>query len=157
MTKKEYSYLPTVLYEMWLWRSRNTFIVSLIPVYLQLTERGHLRIIPLSSYALSPTTLPLLEIFWNSRCGIAFSAVVIFFWMLSLSWNLRSCKADIIFGNSHVSFGAKSGDWVGCSISVMELWARNCLAESAHWVGALSWWRIQSLGQSSDLSHCSFV
>jgi hypothetical protein len=29
-------------YEVWLWSSRNIFIASLIPVYLKLTERGHL-------------------------------------------------------------------------------------------------------------------
>jgi hypothetical protein len=35
----------------------------------------------LSSYALSPTMLPLLETFWNSCCGIAFSTFVTFFSM----------------------------------------------------------------------------
>jgi hypothetical protein len=34
---------------------------------------------PLSSYAFCPTMLPLLETFWNSCCGTAFSAVITFF------------------------------------------------------------------------------
>jgi len=47
---------------------------------LQHTERGvNFEVLPLSSYALSPTMLPLLETFWNSYCGMAFSAVVRFF------------------------------------------------------------------------------
>jgi hypothetical protein len=31
--------------------------------------------------------------FCNSCCGIAFSAIVTFFWMSSMSWNLRHFKA----------------------------------------------------------------
>jgi len=46
-------------YGVWLWSSRNDFTAS-IPVYLQLTERGHLRRTPLEQ----------LCTFWNSCCGI---------------------------------------------------------------------------------------
>jgi hypothetical protein len=53
--------------------------------------------------------------FWNSCRGIAFSAVITFFWMSSLSWNLRPFKADFISGNSQKSFVAKSGKRVGVS------------------------------------------
>jgi len=52
---------------------RNDFIAS-TPVYLQLT----FEILPLSSYALRPTMLPLMEIFWNSCCETAFSSVTFF-------------------------------------------------------------------------------
>jgi hypothetical protein len=50
---------------------------SLIPVYLQLTEKGHLQILPLSSYALSPMMLSMLETFlelllWNSFSAVTF-------------------------------------------------------------------------------------
>jgi hypothetical protein len=45
--------------------------IESILAYLQLVERDHLRSTPLSSYALSPTMLPMLETFlelllWNS-------------------------------------------------------------------------------------------
>jgi hypothetical protein len=48
-------------------------------------------------------------------------------------------KADFIFGNSKKSFRDKSGEQGECSISVIDFWARNCLAESALWAGELSW------------------
>jgi len=37
----------------------------------------------------------------------AFSAVITFFWMSSISWNLSHFKADFIFGNSQTSFWIK--------------------------------------------------
>jgi len=33
--------------------------------------------------------------FWNSCCGIAFSAIVTFFWMSSIPWNLCSFKQTL--------------------------------------------------------------
>jgi hypothetical protein len=71
--------------------------------------------------------------------------------MSSISWNICLFKADFIFGNRKKSFGAISGEHYGHSISVIHFWARNCLKESALWDGALSWWRVQLLGQSSGL------
>jgi hypothetical protein len=64
--------------------------------------------------------------FLNSSHELAFSTVVVFF-MFSISWNLHPFKADFIFGNSQNSFRAKSGKQGGCSISVINFWARNCL------------------------------
>jgi hypothetical protein len=54
-------------------------------------------VLPLSSYALSPMMLPLLEHFWNSCCGRAFNAAVKFLWMSLISSNLRPFMADYIF------------------------------------------------------------
>jgi hypothetical protein len=70
------------------------------------------------------------------------------FWMYSLSRSLCVYKADFISGNRQKSFGAKSGEQGGYSISVIDFWARNCLTERDLWAVALSWWRIQSLGQN---------
>jgi len=57
-------------YKVCLWSSRNDFIAS-IPIHLQLNEMGHIKVLPLSSYVLSPMMLPPLEtllelILWNS-------------------------------------------------------------------------------------------
>jgi len=83
--------------------------------------------------------------FWNSCCGIIFSAVVTFLCMSSVSWNLRPFKAYFIFGNNQKSFGAKSGEQGGCSFSVIDFWDWSFLIESSLWDGALSWWIIQYL------------
>jgi hypothetical protein len=48
--------------------------------------------------------------------------------MSSVSRNLCPFKAHFIYGNSQKSFGAKSGEYGGCSISVIDFidfWARN--------------------------------
>jgi hypothetical protein len=66
-------------------------------------------VLPMSSYALSPTMLPLLETFLELCDATDFSAVVTFFWMSSVSWNLRPFKADFVLGNSQKSYGAKTG------------------------------------------------
>jgi hypothetical protein len=99
--------LPQI-YEVWLWSSRNDFIAP-IPVHLQLIDRGHLRSTPLSSYALSPRILLLLETFLEFLLWNDFQCRRHIFWTSSVSWNLRPFKADFIFGNSQKSFGAKSG------------------------------------------------
>jgi hypothetical protein len=99
-------------------------------------------VLPFSSYALSPTMLPLLEtfleiLFWNSfQCRRHIVSGV--FKYPEIFVHLR----QTIFGRSQKSFRVKSWDF----------WVRNCLTESALWAGALSWRRIQSLGQSSGLS-----
>jgi hypothetical protein len=105
---------------------RNDFIVRIL-IFLQLTERYRLRGRLFSNHALSSTMLKQLKTFCNAYCEIASSTVVKFFWMSAISWNLRPFKTDFIFANSQKSFGAKSGEWHGCSISVIELWARNYL------------------------------
>jgi hypothetical protein len=110
-----------------------------------LWEESPSEVLPLSSY--SPVILPLSETFlefllWNSFHSL-FSHFV-----YSESWNIRPFNAYFIFGNSQKSFWTKSGELGWCSISVMKFCAKNCLTESALWARALSWWRIQSLGQS---------
>jgi len=112
---------------------------------------GSPKYFPLSNYAISPTILPLLEIFlelllWNSLhccCHI--------FFLCPVSWNLPPFKADFIFGNIQKSFGAKSGEEGGFSFSVTDFWTRNCLTESTLWAEGVSLWRVQSMGQSSGL------
>jgi hypothetical protein len=74
------------------------------------------------------------------------------FWKVFSIMKSSSFKADFVFGNSQKSFGAKSGEEGGCSSSVTDFGATNCLTESALLAGTLSWQRIQSLGQSSGLS-----
>jgi hypothetical protein len=94
---------------------------------------------------------PLLETFLELLLCNGVQCCRYIIWM-SLSWNLCPFKEDFIFRNNHKSFGVKSVEKGGCSISVIDFWARNCLTESALWAGALPWWRIKSLGQSSVLS-----
>jgi len=133
---------------VWLWSSRSNFIAGLILVYSQFTERGHLAGIPLEQLYTEPNNAATVR----NISGTAFRAVVTFFWMSLIPWNFLPCNADFIFEKSHKSSGSKSGErGGGCSISVIDFWARNCLTESALWAGALSWWRIQSLGQISGL------
>jgi len=69
---------------------------------------------PLRNYALSPTMLPLLETFFEQLpvpSSLFFFFFFVFFWMSSITRTLRPFKADLIFGNSHKSFGAKSGEY----------------------------------------------
>jgi hypothetical protein len=147
-----------VLYEMCLWSCRNGFIASLIPVHLQLTERGHLQSTPLEQLCTYPDDAATVgnisgTLLWNSfQC-----CRHIFFSVSSVSWNFHPFKAEFIFCNKQKSFGVKSGEQDMYSISLINFWARNCLTESTLWAGALSWWRIQSFGQSSGLFQCFFA
>jgi hypothetical protein len=68
-------------------------------------------------------TLPLLETFvelllWNS-------------FQYRRHKFLCPFKAEFIFGNSQKSFGEKSGEQGGCSISVINFWATNCLTAAS--------------------------
>jgi hypothetical protein len=108
---------------------------GMILLQAHLYKNGLLRgvtfeVLPLSSYALSPVMLSLLETFlelllWNSlryHCH--------FYWMSSISRNLQSFKGGFISGNSQKSFTAKSGEQGECSTSAINFWARNCLTDS---------------------------
>jgi hypothetical protein len=117
--------LMPMVYKVWLWSSQNDFIVSL-PVYLQFTEMRHLQFSPWASVHFAQQCCHCWKHFWNSYCGTLFIAVVTLFWMSSVSWNLHHFKAEFIFGKSQKSFGAKLGEQDGCSISVINFWARNC-------------------------------
>jgi hypothetical protein len=61
-----------------------------------------------SSYVLSSTMLPLLEIFLQLLLWNSFQCNRHIFFMSSTSCNLRPYKADFSFGNSQKSLGAKS-------------------------------------------------
>jgi hypothetical protein len=47
--------------------------------------------------------------------------------MSSVSWNLRPYKADLIFGNSQKSSGAKSGEQHVCTISIIDFLGQKLL------------------------------
>jgi hypothetical protein len=64
------------------------------------------KVLPLSSYELSPIMLPRLETFLEILLWIVFSVITTLFWMSSVSQNLRPFKAHFIFGNNQKSFGA---------------------------------------------------
>jgi len=108
------------------------------------------KVLPLSSYARSLMMPPMLEnICVNTCCGIVLCTIITFLWMSSISWNSVPLR-QTIFGNSQNPFRAKSREQGGCSISVIDFWARICWTENTLWGGSLSWWRIQSLGRSSS-------
>jgi hypothetical protein len=86
--------------------------------------------LPLSSYALSPTMLPLLETFLGLLLWNNFQCRRHIFWLSSVSSDLRPFKADFIFGDSQKSFRVKYGERGRCSISVIDFCARNCFTES---------------------------
>jgi hypothetical protein len=108
-------------YEVWLWSSKNDFTAS-IPVY-QYTSilAAYWQRSPWAAMNLAEWCCQCWKHFWNSCCGIAFSAIITFSWMSSTSWNLYPFKADFIFGNSEKSFRAKQGEQHGCYISVIDL------------------------------------
>jgi hypothetical protein len=65
-------------------------------------------VLPLSTCACSPTVLPLVETFLGLLLWISFQCHLHLFFVSSVSRSLCLFKADLIFGNSHKSFGAKS-------------------------------------------------
>jgi hypothetical protein len=105
--------------------SWSYFIASLIPVSLELTERGHLRSTHIEQLCTYPTMLPL-KTFQELLLLNSFQYSLYIFQVFSVSWNLDPFKADFIFRNSQKSFGVKLDKWNGCSISVIDFWARNC-------------------------------
>jgi len=114
-------------------------------------KRFTFEVLPLSSYVLSMMMLPLLEAFLELLLWKSLQCCHHIFWMSSLSWNIHPFKADFHFGNRQKLFGPKSMEYGGCPVSVINFWARNCLTENALWAGALLWWIIQFLSQSSGL------
>jgi hypothetical protein len=136
-------------YEVWLWSSRNNFISS-IPVYLQLTERYHSKYSPWAAMHLAQWCCCFWKHYWNSCCRIAFSIVITF--LLCFQYpKIFIALRQTSFLETVRSHSEPHQEWGGHSISVLNLQARNSLTESALWVGALSWWRIQLLGQSPGL------
>jgi hypothetical protein len=71
--------------------------------------------------------LPLLEAMLQ-QCSAAFAFTA------STDSNLVPFNADLIFGNKK-----KSGEYGGCSITVMLFFVKNVLTDRALCAGALSW------------------
>jgi hypothetical protein len=113
-------------YELWLWSSRNDFIAT-IPVYLQLTEYGHLQ----STATEQPCTKPNDTATIGNIYGTP--DVEIFQWrrhifsMTSVSWNLQRFQGRFYIGNSQKSFGANSGEQGGRSFSLIDFGGQKLL------------------------------
>jgi hypothetical protein len=131
---------------MWLWSSRKDFTTSFIPVYLQLSDGGQFRSISIRHLSTEPNDVAtvgnILELLlWNSfQCRRFFFLFDVF-----NIWNIRPSKADFTSGNSQKSLGTKPAELGGCSISVVDFGARNCLTEMEHCHGGESnrWDKIQ--------------
>jgi hypothetical protein len=77
----------------------------------------------LNSNELSSTMLPLLETFWELLLWNSFQCnCQNIFYCQSVSWNCRTLRADLIFGDNYKSFGAKLWEQGGCSIPVLDFW-----------------------------------
>jgi len=112
-------------------------------MYFQRTERGTFEGHPLSSYTLSPMMLPLLEIFLELLLWSSLQWHYSF--MCSLSLNLRPSKQTLTFGNSQMSLGSKSGEHGGCSISVIDFLARNCLTAPCELELCHGWTKVHAI------------
>ena len=88
---------------------------------------------------------------WKSFSRIPRSNVFTLRWMSERSKNLCPFVPFFNFGKSQKLQGAKSGEYGGWSIFVMEFLARNLRTLNESCAGALSCWRIHLLGQSLGL------
>ena len=103
------------------------------------------KVLPLGSYAPMPAPSPPFKTFWNWFCGMAFRAAVVLLLMSSMSPKCLHFNISFIFGNRKKIIGARSGEYAGCSNTVICLVAKTSLTDSAVWAGALSWCKIQEL------------
>jgi hypothetical protein len=87
-------------------------------------------VLPLSSCALRLTMLPLLETFFGTPVVEQLSVPPSHLFLSSVSWNIRTFKADYIFGNSQKLFGAKLWEQSECFSSAAGFWTRNCLRDT---------------------------
>jgi hypothetical protein len=71
------------------------------------------QVLPLSSYALSPTMLPLLETFWNSCCGMAFSVIVTFLWLIQYPETLVPLRQTSFLETARSHSEPNQGNMVG--------------------------------------------
>jgi hypothetical protein len=71
-------------------------------------------VLPFSSYALSPTMLPLLETFWNSCCRIAFSATITFTFHVFAILKSSSLYDRLYFWKQSIVVGSqiRGNEWV---------------------------------------------
>ena len=63
--------------------------------------------------------------FWKWFCGMAFRAALVLFLMSSISSKCLPFNISFIFGNKKKSLGARSGEYAGCSNTVICLVAKN--------------------------------
>jgi hypothetical protein len=105
------------------WLYRKPHICTLTTFW----DRSPSKYSPWAAMHLAQRCCHCWKYFWNSCCGITFSAIVTFYWMSSVSWNLYLFRADFIFENSHKSFEIKSGEQGGCSISVIDFLGQKLL------------------------------
>jgi len=89
-------------YEVWLLSFRNDLTVTCLCTYSCL-RGATFEVLPLRSYALSPTMLPLLETFMKLFLWSNFLWRLEIFWMSSISWNLRPFKPNFISEKSQKS------------------------------------------------------
>jgi hypothetical protein len=68
--------------------------------------------------------------FWKRFCGLAFRAAVVLF-LMSMSSKWLPFNISFIFNNRTKSLGARSGEYGGCSYTVICLLAKNSLTDSA--------------------------
>jgi hypothetical protein len=84
--------------------------------------------------------------FWNSSCGMTFSAVLTFLYIFNI------LKSSSLYGRFYfwkqprvIRSQIRGIGWV---FHFSNPFLGQKLTESVLWAGALSWWRIQSLDQS---------
>ena len=66
--------------------------------------------------------------FWNWFCGMVFRAAVVLFLMSSVSSKCLYFNISFIFGNRKKSLKARSGEYAGCSNTLICLEAKNFAA-----------------------------
>ena len=86
---------------------------------------------------------------WKQCCRSSsdslFMSSIAFAFTASTDSNLVPFSADFIFGNKKKSHGARSGEYGGCSNTVILCFVKNVLTVRALCAGALSWWRTHEL------------
>jgi len=102
-------------------------------------------ILPLSSYAVSQWCCHCLKHSWNLCCGIAFSTVN-FFGCLQYPETFVPLGQTLFLETARSHLEPNQGNRV-CVPFQSSIFGQA----TALWAGALPWWRIHALGQSSGL------
>jgi hypothetical protein len=113
-------------------------------------------LLPFSSYVLTPTMLPAtVGNVSVTRIGEQLSVLSShFFWdIFNILKSLIPLRHTLFLEIARSYSEPIQGNRVNF-FSVIDLWVINCLTESSLWTAALSWCRIQSLGQNSSLFLC---
>jgi len=101
---------------------RELIAVKVVHTSLLNTTVVAFNVLPLGNYTPMPTPCPPFKQFWNWFCGMAFRAAVV---LLLMSSKCLPFNISFIFGNRKKSLGAISGEWAGCSNTVICLVAKN--------------------------------